>query len=195
MAHEERFKDAEQAVLDARQELLHVAGQPTSVANALQLLMLIPTVVERIECVPLWERLLEFARDRANSSEGRERLEWIDIQLRLLLALERIDEYIATFDAVEAQLEPSWDKELFRRVGRRLKVPRSAVFAERKVFGIGLSRTGTKYLDQAFMILGIDAAHWTNPLTFQLVGDFDAYIFGACSDITITCNFEPLYYT
>src|SRR5262249_2021782 len=80
-------------------------------------------------------------------------------------------------------------------VGRRLKGPRDAVFAERKVFGIGLSRTGTKSLSEALMILGIDAAHWTNPLTFQLVGDFDSYIFGACSDITITRNFEPLYYT
>ncbi len=192
---EERFKNAELAVLDARQELLEVAGQPTSAANALELLRLIPSVVERFECVPLWERLLEFARDRASSSEQRERVKWVDIQLRLLLALERTDEFIAALDAVEPQLEPGRNAELFRGVGRRLKAPRSAVFAESKVFGIGLSRTGTKSLNEALMILGIESAHWTNPLTFQLVGELDAYIFGGCSDLTITCNFEPLYYT
>lgn len=63
-----------------------------------------------------------------------------------------------------------------------------------KIFGIGLSRTGTTSLNSAFEILGYRAMHWRIPAEGRLIAFEDAYIYDALTDINATWMFESLYY-
>lgn len=61
-----------------------------------------------------------------------------------------------------------------------------------KVFGIGLSRTGTSSLHAALGILGFTSLHWKNHLTMDLIRSEDIPLFDAFSDTGITARFEEL---
>lgn len=62
-----------------------------------------------------------------------------------------------------------------------------------KVFGIGLSKTGTTSLNFYLNQIGIHSTHYTNVHTRNLIGEFDLGLFTGFSDITISCQFEKLY--
>ena len=63
-----------------------------------------------------------------------------------------------------------------------------------KVFGIGLSRTGTSSLSAAFKMLEYNSAHWRNPFSDTILHLQDYYYFDACSDISTSYMFEALYF-
>jgi hypothetical protein len=111
-----------------------------------------------------------------------------------MLALGRQAEFCDRFDAAGAIVDRMPDEFLLRRVRERLARPRREIFLERKIFGIGLSKTGTMSLHEALMRLGIDSAHWANPLTREMLSDADIFLFGASSDICVSQDFEKLYY-
>ncbi|MBV9992172.1 MAG: hypothetical protein JOZ72_12885 [Alphaproteobacteria bacterium] len=167
----------------ARQRLLLAVPRAATAEEIDVLFRAIGEIVEAGSRGPLWEQLLGAAR--AVSPE---------LELRLLLAHERFSEFERRFDALRDALAGNDNLPLLARVRARLAKPRRGVFAEPKVFGIGLSRTGTQSLTEALGIVGIDAAHWTNPLTYQLIGPTDVYLFGACTDISVAQDFEKLYY-
>jgi hypothetical protein len=54
-----------------------------------------------------------------------------------------------------------------------------------KIFGIGLSRTGTTSLSEALRILGYDSSHW--PLSPADLEEHEA-----ATDITVSCRFQEL---
>lgn len=54
-----------------------------------------------------------------------------------------------------------------------------------KIFGIGLSRTGTTSLAAALRVLGIGCVHW--PLSMRLIE-----LFPASCDLTVACRFREL---
>ncbi len=62
----------------------------------------------------------------------------------------------------------------------------------RKVFGIGLSRTGTKSLTLALQMLGLRAQHWINALTSHMLDGTDAASLDAIIDGWPSDNFERL---
>ncbi|HEX4159118.1 MAG TPA: sulfotransferase [Rhizomicrobium sp.] len=135
---------------------------------------------------------------------ARIRSEWIDgkplapralnIELRLLLALSRFGEFKKKFDAAAATLSETPDLKLLKPVSARLGKPRHEIFEEPKIFVIGLTKTGTTSLTEALSMLGIDSAHWSNPLTNKPISDMDIYLFGAAGDTCISSRFEQLYY-
>jgi hypothetical protein len=63
-----------------------------------------------------------------------------------------------------------------------------------KVFGIGLSRTGTTTLAAALQALGMTTLHWTNPLTCELISDRDVHLFDALTDTPVCVAFEKYYH-
>ena len=63
-----------------------------------------------------------------------------------------------------------------------------------KVFGIGLSRTGTTSLHRALLTLGYRSAHWINPYTNHILGISDYYYFDAITDINTAAVFESLFF-
>ena len=154
----------------------------------------IPLHIERGSRGPLWEQLLERIRNPATGRAASEGLRVTELELRLLLALERFSEYQECFDAAGAAFSRTKDFRLFHSVRDRMARPRGEIFAEPKVFGIGLSKTATTSLSKALTILELDVAHWSNPLTLQLITDIDTYMFGACTDASVAQDFEKLYY-
>jgi hypothetical protein len=61
-----------------------------------------------------------------------------------------------------------------------------------KVFGIGLSRTGTTSLHEALTRLGLVSAHWSDPLTGQMLGLGSASWLEAMTDIPTADMMEEL---
>lgn len=167
----------------ARRRLLLAVPRAASRQEIEILFRAVGELVETGSRGPLWERLLAAARPLS-----------AELELRLLLAHERFAEFERRFDETRDGLAGHDNLDLLARVRTRLGKQRGEGFAEPKVFGIGLSRTGTQSLTQALRIVGIDAAHWTNPLTYQLIGATDVYLFGACTDISVAQDFEKLYY-
>ena len=111
-------------------------------------------------------------------------LEWGILSARLSMALSQRDLFR---DRVKQLLSQSTAPicRLMNRVSERWCKPSFPDYSEQKVFGIGLSRTGTKSLNQALSILGYDSAHWTNPITMDLLRCEDYFLFDAFSDITV----------
>lgn len=166
--------------------LLDLEAGAQSVQDIETCFQFIPRLVERGARGAPWDRLL--SRLRAADEAD------LELELGLLLALERFGEFVSVFDAQRAALATSGRLFMLERVRDRLAKPRREVFAEEKVFGIGLSRTGTTSLCAALGVLGIDAAHWTNPLTHQLLSDVDYFMLGAATDCCVSAEMEKLYY-
>ncbi|GEM_PF-1081596 len=174
------------ATCEASTLLLDLESRARSVQDIETCFQFIPRLVERGARGALWDRLLSRLR-AADEAEP-------ELELGLLLALERFDTFVSTFDAHRAALATSRQLFMLERVRDRLAKPRRAVFAEEKVFGIGLSRTGTTSLCAALSVLGIDAAHWTNPLTHQLLSEVDYFMLGAATDCCVSAEMEKLYH-
>jgi len=62
-----------------------------------------------------------------------------------------------------------------------------------KVFGIGLSRTGTTSLTKALDILGYDTIHFINPITQKVLDLEDFFYFDGFTDSPVAYRFEELY--
>jgi tetratricopeptide (TPR) repeat protein len=174
------------AISEAADLLLDLERRAQSAHDIETCFHFIPRLVERGSRGALWDRLL--SRLRADGETD------VELELGLLLALERFGEFVATFDERRAALADSRRLFALQRVRDRLAKPRHEVFSEEKVFGIGLSRTGTTSLAAALGRLGIDAAHWTNPLTHQLLSGVDYFMFGAATDCCVLAEMEKLYY-
>lgn len=63
-----------------------------------------------------------------------------------------------------------------------------------KIFGIGLSRTGTKSLTIALNSLGYKAAHWKDRDINTILSLEDFYYFDAVTDTCVSYMFETLYH-
>ena len=81
-----------------------------------------------------------------------------------------------------------------RAVAAALEDPHFPDFSKRKIFGIGLTRTGTTTLAAALTALGMNTLHWTNSLTCELISDDDLHLFDAFTDTPVCTAFEKYYY-
>ncbi|MCS3863256.1 hypothetical protein GGP86_003052 [Salinibacter ruber] len=81
-----------------------------------------------------------------------------------------------------------------RRVLQRARERiRSDTAAKPKVFGIGLSRTGTTSLSQALRELGYDCVHFSKGS--RIIGWPEFYALDAAVDTPVSVRFESLYHT
>jgi len=64
-----------------------------------------------------------------------------------------------------------------------------------KVFGIGLSKTGTTSLAHALECLGYNTCHWRRNETGRILGWPEFFYVDAATDISCSAHFESLYYT
>mgnify|MGYP006271781305 CR=1 FL=1 len=81
-------------------------------------------------------------------------------------------------------------KALRRQYTRRGEVKKHG---EPKVFGIGLSKTGTTSLGKALEILGYDTVHWK--WRGKVAGWTEFSYFDAVTDVNCSAQFESLFYT
>jgi len=179
---------------EGREILTRAARFPSSLKDIQTGIQFIPRFFEPGTRGALWSRMLSQLDEIAASEISARPGFATELKLRLLLALERYSKFTDLFDARRDRLEDSKFLPAMQRIRERLDKPRADVFLEPKVFGIGLSRTGTTSLAEALTLLGIDTAHWTNPLTMQIISEIEFFLFGACTDCSVSPEFEKLYY-
>ncbi|MDG2273197.1 MAG: sulfotransferase [Halioglobus sp.] len=131
-----------------------------------------------------------FCRTEEAMKTSTQNLEILKADLHLAL-----DDYNGFIQAVEqiSQLE-TVPKEFpaLERIARKFSNGDTHNTNAFKVFGIGLSRTGTSSLNAALRRIGYDAIHWLNPRTRRVVSAIDFPLFDAFSDITVSYQFEVL---
>jgi hypothetical protein len=115
-------------------------------------------------------------------------------KLRLLLALKNFDAFLETMEHHGPRVPPDSGAVPLRAVATALRRTPRLDYARRKVFGIGLSRTGTTSLATALEGLGYFTAHWSNPLTDQILDEDDLHLFDAFTDTPVCVGFEKSYY-
>ena len=148
----------------------------------------------RIEALQHVQRLLLSRTDLSHCSAVDEQI----IAAELSFALEDYDDLIHRVDTLKDFAECAkfvTRIEALSNVTKKLSAPTYPDFNAEKVFGIGLSRTGTSSLNEALKVLGYGAVHWINPITRDLIDQQDLFVFDAFTDICISHNFEWLYHT
>ncbi len=144
--------------------------------------------------------------------EGGERVRWLQFLLQRLagtthpdpvrvrmaeatirLAMEDYAGLLAALDQVPPSASHPSHAAL-RRIAERLQFPGFPDYRAPKVFGIGLSKTGTTSLAKALEILGFATIDWRSPLTNCLVTEHDLFLYDAVTDTTVSSGFEPLYF-
>ena len=177
----------------ARQFLAHLISKLETLEGCDRCLSIIPLLIEFGTQGAMSEALIQRVREIAAKQSSSRNIAAV-LELSLLLALGRFTEFISRYDEVQSLITKQRDKFLFAAVRHRLGLPRMQVFQEQKVFGIGLSKTGTTTLSDALELLGIDNGHYTNPLTRQLLSDVDFFMLGGATDTPVSNCFEKLFY-
>ena len=118
----------------------------------------------------------------------------IELRLRLLLALRNYDGFMRLYDAVTYAGKTENDDREMKAVVAALRRSQFPDYTREKIFGIGLSRTGTTSLGAALRTLGYTALHWSNPLTGEIISESDIPLFDAFVDTPSCMEFEKNYY-
>jgi tetratricopeptide (TPR) repeat protein len=113
---------------------------------------------------------------------------------RIQLALRDYAGFLNSFGRVWTRAEIGELGKHLRTVAAAIEDPRFPDCNKPKVFGIGLSRTGTTSLAAALSSLGLSTLHWQNPLTCELISDADLNLFDAFTDTPVCMAFEKYYY-
>lgn len=107
----------------------------------------------------------------------------------LSAVLKALSKAIRTMPYPIDQLPKTWrERERRTRIKEAVRQDRNE-----KVFGIGLSRTGTTSLSRALTILGYDTADWMNK--GRVSGWSEFYEKDAVTDTPCSLQFESLYFT
>lgn len=107
----------------------------------------------------------------------------------LRTALKTISKTIRAMPYPIDQIPKTWrEKDRRRRIKEAVRQNR-----DEKVFGIGLSRTGTTSLSRALSILGYDTADWMHE--GRVSGWSEFYEKDAVTDVSCSLQFESLYFT
>ncbi len=117
----------------------------------------------------------------------------LQLQACLNLALDDLMHFVATVEQLSDLKTAPQGTTALKKVADKITHPDFPDHSREKVFGIGLSRTGTSSLNRALQILGYEAIHWINPHTQTILGRRDFALFDAFSDIPVSYQFEHLY--
>lgn len=176
----------------ARQSLAKLVSELETFEGCDRCFSIIPLLTEFGTQGAMLEELFKRLKQIAAKHSSRSNIA-APLELGLLLALGRFTEFVGCYDNVKDLITSERDRVLFAAVWRRLGLPRMKIFNEPKVFGIGLSKTGTTSLSHALDLLGIDNGHYTNPLTRQLLSDVDFFMLGGATDTPVSNCFEKLF--
>lgn len=137
------------------------------------------------------EKAVECLRTQNNPNWSRD----LDLmRLRIKLALRDYECFVAEVDRVLEHLDNDRYSESLRAMATRLREPLYPNQNKPKIFGIGLSKTGTSSLAAALTTLGFSTLDWMNPLTCELFSEDDLHLFDAFTDTPVTACMEFLYH-
>ncbi len=168
----------------------------TTLPNYNEVLRLTAMIFRGQEKVDWYRRIYDRASEMLEKTERtkhnqkkRERL--YEAKLGALYALEDVD----AFDRVATDLYVETPEAAKRHLemATRLKNAKDPGALKNKIFGIGLSKTGTTSLTKALEILGFSAAHYTNPYSQEFLSPRDIPLYDALTDTPVAYKFEELY--
>jgi tetratricopeptide (TPR) repeat protein len=116
------------------------------------------------------------------------------LRLRLHLALRDRGRFLSAMRRLEDERRLGPRDRRLRAVAGALDDPRYPDWAKPKIFGIGLTKTGTTTLASALSLLGFNTLDWRNPLTMELMSEEDLYLFDAFTDTPVCMRFEEYFY-
>ena len=180
-------------VHDARKLFLDISPHVRPGSGAVPMVQAIALMfdgADRADRYREWEERLNELIRAANGSAEVQNL--VIARLIALLALRDDEEFERCYAAHEPTRLPE-HLRLLESVRRNIASLDPAGKGRGKVFGIGLSKTGTSSLTLALEKLGYSAVHWTNPLTKALVEENDLPLFDAFTDTSISFRFERIH--
>ena len=139
-----------------------------------------------------WDAIaLRLAAPGGHADTERDALVRRTLALRLDIARGNHAAFLERW-ATDGDVLPAWQPR-FAALAGRLSNPDFPDRTRAKVFGIGLSKTGTTSLAEALRVLGYDPAHFRNPFTNAIIGDADFDLFDALNDEPVAARFETLH--
>lgn len=158
-----------------------------------QALRHIPKIIaEQNQRTPYYQSILERSQSViANSGEQSAQAEWYEISLQAHYSLDDTSGFEKTAHAM-AMVDPEAAQTHLVFLKRLLDID-NPKWKENKVFGIGLSKTGTSSLSKALTLLDFSTAHWTNPYGHDLLTKEDIPLFDSLTDISISHQYREIY--
>ena len=148
-----------------------------------------------------WERtsallhLRKVLAERAMTFSTESKREAAAVELRICLSLRDYVGFAEKFARATAERPLSAEDAVLVSIADKVRDHNFPDFDAEKVFGIGLSKTGTTSFIAALEVLKFSGMHWTNPATHDLFSDDDAFLFDAFADLPTCEHFEQFYYT
>jgi tetratricopeptide (TPR) repeat protein len=115
------------------------------------------------------------------------------LAMRVRLALRDYDGFLRQIEETPPEYNDDWIQQL-RKITPRVRSRASPDYYAEKIFGIGLSRTGTTSLARSLEILGFHTAHYQNNFTSEILAVEDSFIFDSLCDTPVCIFFETLYH-
>lgn len=112
-------------------------------------------------------------------------------RLNALYGLEDVEGFAAVARDFHTEFPEQGQRHL--EMAERLKNPQDPKYHKNKIFGIGLSKTGTTSLTRALDIMGFSAAHYFNNYSGELLAQRDIALYDALTDTPVSYQFEELY--
>ena len=165
----------------------------TSVDHIKNSLRHIPKLIEDKSLREFYYRsILERSQNPAINSNGQNvQNKWSEISLQAQYSLNDIQGFEKTVHLIQ-ETDPKYAQKHFDFLERLLDI-NNPKWKENKVFGIGLSKTGTSSLSKALSMLNFSTAHWTNPYSHDLITKEDVPLFDSLTDISISHQYKDLY--
>ncbi len=153
----------------------------------------IPKIItEQTQRTPYYRSILERSQGViADSGEQSAQAEWYEISLQAHYSLDDTSGFEKTTHAM-AEVYPEAAQTHLAFLERLLDID-NPKWKENKIFGIGLSKTGTSSLSKAFALLDLSTAHWTNPYSHDLLTKEDIPLFDSLTDISISHQYREIY--
>lgn len=179
-------------LVDARRVFADVMDKASGFSHLDCLFNFAAALYEGPDLTSTWARLLELT-DAAIGHRRTIVTDWLVLRARIRLALGDDDGFLTTLRSIQGRKDLGTLDRFLRAAAAAMGEPTYPDFDKPKLFGIGLSKTGTTTLAVALTALDITAIHWRNPLTRSLISDCDLPKFDGFTDITVAERFEQLY--
>ena len=151
----------------------------------------------RIAFLP-WRHVFELLRLEAKLEKlDVSSLERTILGLRLRIAMRDYSGFLNRYSQhayLGGLAHPAAWSRRFERLAEILSAPKFPDFSAPKIFGIGLSKSGTHSLNAALETLGLMSMHYSNEFSGLMLREEDAYITDAMTDTPVCVIFEKLYH-
>lgn len=176
---------------DARSEFERILRETKDVALLATLFAHVAELHNGWQRTRIWIALLKKLDGLKGLSDSRSTA--LALRAKILLALRDYDRFLAAVDdSKECVYGDDWRG--LAAVALRLRGRSFPDFDAPKIFGIGLSRTGTTSLSAALNTLSFHTIHWFNPLTHEMMSFDDLLLFDGFTDTPACMNFENYYF-